>query len=54
MKYLLIVLLLTGCDEIYPKYRGNDYVIAEKDKCIHAGMDYFIGDYQQVFCVHPK
>lgn len=43
------VLLLSACEQV-----SNDLIIVEKDKCIYAGMDYAIGDWGRVVCVHPR
>ena len=41
-------LFLAGCEQ-----PPNELVIAEKHKCVSAGMDYSISDFGKVKCLRP-
>jgi hypothetical protein len=49
MRYILLLMLLVGCDD----HARNEDVIKESKKCTDAGMDYLIGDWGRVFCSKP-
>lgn len=53
MKYVLILLLLAGCD-VTNNHKSNEAIIVEAKKCTDAGMDYWIGDWSVVHCTRPK
>ena len=55
MSKIMVVLFMfiTGCNG-FPQYASNTEIVAEKQICVDAGMDYAQDVYYHVYCVHPK